>query len=75
MKKQPENNKYTDEEFKRKSEILTNKFKAWNTDEEGDYMEFFNYWKIYKNYKKPVVKKQPKIFNIDINKCRKNILY
>jgi hypothetical protein len=29
-------NKYTDEEFKRKSEILTNKFEAWNTDEEGD---------------------------------------
>ena len=26
--------------------------KEWN-DEEGDYMEFFNYWKIYKNYQKP----------------------
>ena len=38
-------------------------------------MEFFNYWKIHKNYKKTVIKKQPKIFNIDINKCRKNILY
>ena len=68
-------NKYTDEDFKRKTEILTNKFEAWNTDEEGDYMEFFNYWKIYKNYQKPSIKKQPKIFNIDINKCRKNILY
>ena len=42
-------------------------------------MEFFNYWKKH-NYKKPVnkkpvIKKQPKIFNIDVNKCRKNILY
>ena len=50
-------NKYTDEEFKRKSEILTNKFEAWNTDEEGDYMEFFNYWKIHENYQKPSIKK------------------
>ena len=38
-------------------------------------MEFFNYWKNYKNYQKTVIKKQPKIFNIDINKCRKNELY
>ena len=67
--------KYTDEEFKRKAEILTN-HKAWFVDEEGDYMEFFNYWKIYQNYyKKRAIKKQPKIFNIDINKCRKNVLY
>ena len=41
--------KYTDEELKRKAEILTN-HKAWFVDEEGDYMEFFNYWKIYQNY-------------------------
>ena len=42
-------------------------------------MEFFNYWE-KNNYKKtvnkkPVIKKQPKIFNFDINKCRKNELY
>jgi hypothetical protein len=68
-------NKYTIEEFKKKSEILTNR-KAWYVEEEGDYMEFFNYWKTYKNnYQKTVTKKQPKIFNIDINKCRKNELY
>ena len=38
-------------------------------------MEIFNYWKISQNYYKRAIKKQPKIFNIDINKCRKNILY
>ena len=41
--------KYTDEEFNRRSEILT-KYKASFVDEEGDHMEFFNYWKIYQNY-------------------------
>ena len=69
-----------EEEFNRKAEILAEYKKSFfYVDEEDDNMEFFNYWEKH-NYKKPVnkkpvIKKQPKIFNIDVNKCRKNILY
>ena len=53
-----------EEELTRKAEILTEyKESFFYVDEEDDNMEFFNYWKKH-IYKKPVIKKQPKIFNI-----------
>ena len=44
--------------------------RPWFIEEEGDYYEFYNYWKSLNT--KAV---EPKIYNIDIKKCRKNNLY
>ena len=67
------NTKYSDEDFKRKEDIIK-KNKLWYMEQEGDYYEFYNYWR---SLKTQTIKKEDilKIYNIDIIKCRKNNLY
>ena len=67
------NKKYSDEDFQRKEAILLRNDKPWYAEQEGDFLEFFNYWKSLKT--ETITKIEPKIHNIDIKKCRKNNLY
>ena len=71
-KKVKVNTKYSEEDFKRKEDIIVNS-KPWYMDDEGDYYEFFNYWRSLRS--EEVINNEPKIYNIDIIKCRKNNLY